>query len=162
MGRAPPTRIIAGMPIPPIAILAAVIGLLALIPTRRLYLAGWRGWAIVGYWLLLLALGLLIAELRGPARFLVPILVVAVLAPFVTARAGIDRLLGRVRAAGARDVTPRPAPPAQLPRNVTPPASAPRNVTPPDAGAEAAPRDPPSAGAGRDAPGAGPGKPGVR
>lgn len=143
------------MPVPPVAILAAVIGLLALIPTRRLYLAGWRGWALVGYWLLLLSLGLLIAELRGPTRFLVPILVVAVLAPFVTARAGIDRLLGRVRGVGARDVTPRSAPPAQLPRNVSPPASAPRNVTPPDADAEPAPRDPPGTGAGSGTTGAG-------
>lgn len=80
------------------------------------------------YFFVVLGMALLLAEIRGPARFLVPILVVAYLAPFVTARAGIDRLLGRGRSSGGptagaaddeggdRDEEPRPPP-----RNVTPP-----------------------------------------
>jgi hypothetical protein len=107
------------VPAPALLALAGALALLVLIPTRRLYLAGWRGWSLVGYFVLLLALGLLVAELRGPARFLVPILVIAYLAPFVTARAGVARLLrrgGRDDDPGGTESGPRPPP-----KDVTPP-----------------------------------------
>jgi hypothetical protein len=96
-----------------------VLAALVLIPTRRLYLAGWRGPMLWAYFVILVGLGLLIAELRAPARFLVPLLVIAYLAPFVTARAGIDRLLGRGGGPGG---------------SVGGRGDEPRNVTPPDAG----------------------------
>jgi hypothetical protein len=107
--------------VPPqaLAVLAIVLAALVLIPTRRLYLAGWRGPALWAYFVIVVGLGLLIAELRAPARFLVPILVVAYLAPFVTARAGIDRLLGRGGPGGSVGGGR---------------GDEPRNVTPPDAG----------------------------
>ncbi len=104
------------MPVPALLALTVVLGLLVLIPTRRLYLSGWRGPVLWGYFVLVLAMAVVIAEIRVPARFLIPILVVAYLAPFVTARAGLDRLLGR----GGRDGGPidegRPPP-----KDVTPP-----------------------------------------
>ncbi len=102
------------MPGPAYVALGLLLALLVLLPTRRLYLAGWsQGW-LATYYLIVLGLALLVAELRGPARFLVPILVVAYLAPFVTAREGLARLLG-----GPRAPTPpqRPTPP----KDVTPP-----------------------------------------
>lgn len=112
-----PTRIIASVPAQALLVLAGVLALLVLIPTRRLYLAGWRGWSLVGYFVLVLAMGLLVAEVRGPARFLVPMLVVAYLAPFVSARAGIARLLGRGGPdGGGIDDDTRPPP-----KDVTPP-----------------------------------------
>lgn len=77
-----------------------------LIPTRRLQLAGWTPRSLAAYYVTVVGLALLVAWLHGPTRFLVPILLIAYLAPFITARAGIDRLLGR----GGGD-----------PRNVTPP-----------------------------------------
>lgn len=101
------------MPTPAFLALAGVILLLVLIPTRRLQLAGWSPWALAAYYVAVAGLALLVAWFRGPARFLVPILLVVYLAPFVTARAGLDRLLGRGR------------PPAE-----------PRDVTPPNAGRE--------------------------
>lgn len=97
---------------PPLLILAlvGVIALLVLIPTRRLYLAGWSQRALVLYFLAMLGLGLLVAELRGPARFLVPILVIGYLAPFVVASEGMARLMGRQpRRPVVRDVTPPPS-----------------------------------------------------
>jgi hypothetical protein len=97
------------------ALLAIVLltGLLALVPTRRVQLAGWSQTAVAVYFVALWAGSVAIAWAPGTARFLVPIVLVVYLAPFVTLRAGVDRLLGR------------PRPPA------------PRNVTPPDGGDDA-------------------------
>lgn len=91
-------------------VLLALVGglaLLALIPARRLYRAGWPSGVILGYWVALILLGLLVAELRGPARFLVPILIVAYVAPFVTARESLARLFGADERPPMKDVTPR-------------------------------------------------------
>ena len=98
--------------------LGLLLALLALLPTRRLHLAHWPASWLATYYAGVLLLALLVAELRGPARFLVPVLVVAYLAPFVTVRDGLARLLGGL---------PR-RPPAP------PPGRPPKNVTPPDAG----------------------------
>lgn len=109
---------------PPVTIaLVGLIALLVLIPTRRLFLAGWRRDALTAYYLVVLVLGTLVAVVRGPATFLVPILLVAWLAPFVTLRDGIDRLLGRSGPAaggGDRDGVERPGGPRAV-KDVTPP-----------------------------------------
>lgn len=86
---------------PPLAFvfLIVVTALLVMIPTRRLFLAGWTPPSLTAYFLILVALALLVAEVRGPARYLVPILVIAYIAPFVTARDGIARLRGRISGA---------------------------------------------------------------
>lgn len=96
------------MPNPAFLALAGLIALLVLIPTRRLQIAGWSPRGLAAYYLAIVGLALLVAGVRGPVRFLVPILLIAYLAPFVTARAGLDRLLGRGNGEGG-------------PRNVTPP-----------------------------------------
>jgi hypothetical protein len=82
------------MPTPAILALTGILFLLFLIPTRRLQLAGWPARALGSYLGGMLLLGLVAAELRSPARFLVPILVIGYLAPFVTLRSGIERLRG--------------------------------------------------------------------
>lgn len=87
-------------------LLIVVIGLLVMIPTRRLFLAGWTPPALTTYFLAMLALGLFVAELRGPARYLIPILVLAYIAPFITARDGIGRI--RDRLGGRPPVSTRP------------------------------------------------------
>jgi hypothetical protein len=94
--------------------LLAVIGLLALIPTRRLFLAGWSSGALVAYFLTLVGLGLIVAELRAPARFLIPILVIVYIAPFVTARAGLARIFDRA-VGGRHSIVVRPIEPPSLP-----------------------------------------------
>ncbi len=103
--------------------LVAAVALLVLLPTRRLFLAGWTSGPLTGYFLAMILLGLLVAELRAPARYLIPILVLAYIAPFVTARAGIarlrDRMNGRIGgSAGAGPVDAAAGPPV---KNVTPP-----------------------------------------
>lgn len=97
---------------PTLLALGLVLALLVLLPTRRLYLAGWPTSWLATYYVVVLVLALLVAEVRGPARFLVPILVIAYLAPFVTVRDGLARLLGR---------PPSPPLPREPPKDVTPP-----------------------------------------
>jgi hypothetical protein len=110
---------------PGLLLVILVALLLAMLPVWRLRVAGWRPavlfWAWLGY-----AAALLVAiRLPGPSRFLLPILVVAFVAPFVAGPERLRRLLGR-RAPEARpviDVTPLPKPGLPDP---------PRDVTPPD------------------------------
>jgi hypothetical protein len=97
--------------------IAGLVALLVLLPTRRLHLAGWRREALTTYFASVWLLGTVVAAVASPARFLVPILLIAYLAPFVTPRAGLDRLFGR-----------GPASPPLEPER--PPV---KNVTPPDA-----------------------------
>ena len=108
---------------PSLALVALVvaIGLLVLIPTRRLFISGWSARALAIYFFGLVALGLLVAELRAPARFLIPLLVVAYIAPFVTARDGIRRLFGRPRTDARPVVRPSPRPSLPEPPVVVPP-----------------------------------------
>ncbi|MFM2106426.1 MAG: hypothetical protein RL338_1458 [Chloroflexota bacterium] len=78
-------------------LLALAISLTALYPVRRLAQAGWPPGRLALYWLGLVALGLLATELRGFSRPFLAAFLVAYVAPFVTLRAGIDRLLHRER-----------------------------------------------------------------
>ncbi|MEO7664100.1 MAG: hypothetical protein ABIV26_03175 [Candidatus Limnocylindrales bacterium] len=75
--------------------LAGFVAMLVLLPTRRLYLAGWRRDALAAYFGVVWALGIVVAVVPVPARFLLPVVLIAYLAPFVTLREGIDRLFGR-------------------------------------------------------------------
>jgi hypothetical protein len=95
---------------PGLLALVLVIGLLALIPTRRLARHGWTPGSLAAYFVGLWVLGAVTASAPGGARILVPLLLIAWLAPFVTWREGLDRLRGKS--------TPADPPP---PRNVTPP-----------------------------------------
>jgi hypothetical protein len=101
--------------------LAGLIALLVLLPTRRLYLAGLGRDGLLIYYVTVWLLGVAVAAFSSPARFLVPILIVAYLAPFVTLRDGLARLLGRPprgRGKAGAGRTPRDQPPM---KNVTPP-----------------------------------------
>lgn len=81
--------------------LVGLVALLVLIPTRRLQLAGWRRESLTTYFVAVWLLGAAVAAMPSPARFLIPLLLVAYLAPFVTLRDGLDRLLGRTGGGGA-------------------------------------------------------------
>lgn len=98
--------------------LGLVLGLLVLLPARRLQLAGLASRTIGTFALMLWALAILVAVSPGAMRILVPILLIAYLAPFVVAPERVGRVLRR----GG------PAQPARPPM---------KNVTPTD------PRDPP-------------------
>jgi hypothetical protein len=94
-----------------------VVGLLVLLPARRLQLAGLTGRAIGAYAVSLWLAGVLLAVRPVGARFLVPIVLLAYIAPFVAAPEVVGRVLRRGR---PRD------PPVDSSR---PPM---KNVTPPD------------------------------
>ena len=74
-----------------IGLLAVAIGLLVMIPTRRLFVAGFSSGVLTTYYAVTTGLGLLVAELRGPAKYLVPILVLAYVLPFIITRPGVSR-----------------------------------------------------------------------
>ncbi len=97
-----------------------VAGLVALLPVWRLRVAGWPTRWLVAAWV---AYTLLIfVAVRLPVlRLIIPILVLAFLAPFVAGPERVTRALaGRRPAPGVViDVTPRPAPGlAEPPRHV--------------------------------------------
>jgi hypothetical protein len=96
--------------IPPFILLATlVVGLLALAPARRLYLAGRSPGIIASYFTCLWLLGVLVALAPRLARLVVPILVVLYIVPFLDWRAGLQRMLGRPREVRPpmKNVTPR-------------------------------------------------------
>lgn len=95
--------------------IAGLVAFLVLAPTRRLHLSGWGREAVTTYFVSAWLLGMAVAVLPIPTRFLVPVLLVAYLAPFLTIRAGLGRLFGRPEA-------PPPVEPKRPPmKDVTPP-----------------------------------------
>ena len=100
---------------PLLLVILIVAGLLAMIPVWRLRVAGWpRRWLVVAW--LVYAVSIF-AAVRAPvaSRFLLPILVLAYVAPFVAGPERLTRVL-RGRTAPPRpiiNVTPHP--PTSLP-----------------------------------------------
>lgn len=100
------------LPAPWLLAVALVLGLVVLLPARRLQLAGLSGGAIGLYAVFVWLLGFALVIRPGATRFLVPILIITYIAPFV---AGPERI-ARVARRGRRG--PPPPPPI---KNVTPP-----------------------------------------
>jgi hypothetical protein len=93
---------------PLLILIVIVAALIALIPVWRLRLAGWPPrWLLVAW--VVYAVGIF-AAVRAPAasRFLLPILVLAFVAPFVAGPERLTRVLrGRVEPRPVINVTPR-------------------------------------------------------
>jgi hypothetical protein len=109
-------------------LIALIAGLLALLPVWRLHRAGWPTGSLLTAWLLY-SLGIFVGmRFPGPFRLLLPIIIVAYVAPFVAGPERLARVLrGRQPDRGVIiDVTPRPAPGLPEP----PPPATPRGVTP--------------------------------
>jgi hypothetical protein len=102
-----------------VVLLLIVAALVIAVPVRRLVHDGRSTTTIVAYVVLLVALAVGVTELRPLARYLLPALGVVYIVPFITWRAGLDRLLGRRRSTirvtrveptaveAPRDATPR-------------------------------------------------------
>ena len=99
------------LPAPWLLALALVIGLIVLIPARRLQHAGLSRVAIGSYVAFLWGLGMFVAIRPIGIRFLLPILLIVYLAPFVAAPDRVARAVSRRR-------RPDDRPPM---KNVTPP-----------------------------------------
>lgn len=101
---------------PQLLALGLALGMIVLLPARRLHLAGLSG-SSIGLYALGLWLGAFLVALRpGMTRFLIPILLIAYIAPFVAAPERVARVLRR---GGRRDPPPPPI------KDVTPPGQRP-------------------------------------
>jgi hypothetical protein len=76
---------------PALLALALVLFVILLAPTGRLRRSGWPVEAASTYLVVMILLGILAAEQPAAGRFLLPILILAYLTPFVLARLGFDR-----------------------------------------------------------------------
>ena len=106
------------MPPPWILAVALVLALIILVPARRLQLAGLASRTIGLYAIGLWSLAMLLAIRPGATRFLIPILLVAYIAPFVAAPDAVSRFLRRGRGGPGPDDHLGPRPPM---KDVTPP-----------------------------------------
>jgi hypothetical protein len=102
------------LPAPALLAIGLVLALVVLIPARRLQLAGFRSRSIGLYAACLWGLAFLLAIRPAATRFLIPILIVAYIAPFVVAPDRLSRIVRRGR------IGP-PNPPKPPMKNVTPP-----------------------------------------
>jgi hypothetical protein len=102
------------LPPPALRAIALVIALIILLPARRLQLAGLSRRAIGLYAISLWGLAMVLAIRPLATRFLIPILLVMYLAPFVVAPGRVAGIVRRTR--GRHDDPPRPPM-----KNVTPP-----------------------------------------
>lgn len=95
--------------------LALVLGLLVLVPARRLREAGLTRGSVGIYIALLWGIAMLVAIRPGATRLLIPLLLLGYLAPFIASPDLLGRLLGRRPRPDARppikDVTPPDPPP---------------------------------------------------
>ena len=108
------------LPAPALLAVGLILGLIILLPARRLQLAGFRGRAIGLYAACLWALAFFLAMRPVAARFLIPILLIAYLAPFVAGPERLSRIVQRRpgRGGGPGATSEPPKPPI---KNVTPP-----------------------------------------
>jgi hypothetical protein len=99
---------IGAMP-PAIVAMLLLVMLVALIPVRRLSVAGWSTGSLFSAWVLY-SVGLFVGlRLPGVARFVLPVLIIAFVLPFVAGPERLTRLFGR-RRPHVINVTPPPAP----------------------------------------------------
>ena len=102
------------LPAPGLLAIGILLGLVVLLPAKRLQLGGVSSRLIGLYAICLWVLAFFLVVRPVAARFLVPILIIAYVAPFVVAP-------GRVAAIMRRGPGPRRDPPAPPMKNVTPP-----------------------------------------
>ena len=92
----------------PLLLLATIVAaLIALIPVWRLQRAGWSQRSLTIIWLVLSGALVLVLTAPSVGRLLVPLLVLAFLAPFVTSPERLLQLIRREPRGIVIDVTPR-------------------------------------------------------
>jgi hypothetical protein len=109
---------------PLLLVMLLLAALVALIPVWRLRIAGWRPRWLIAAWLGYALTIFLLVRFPGPTRFLLPILVLAYVAPFVAGPERLTRLFGRSPDEPRPIINVTPHPPAGLPP--------PRDAEPPD------------------------------
>ncbi len=110
------------LPAPALLAVGLVIGLIILLPARRLQLAGFSRRSIALYAICLWALAFFMAVRPLAARFLIPILLIAYLAPFVVAPGRLSGIVTRGKGQGGPGGPGSAGDPRQPQiKNVTPP-----------------------------------------
>jgi hypothetical protein len=109
------------LPAPGLLLIGLALGLIILLPARRLQLAGFSGRAIGLYAVCLWGPAFFLAVRPFAARFLVPILLVAYLAPFVVPPGRLSGIVSRGRGRGRGGPGAAGDPPKPQIKNVTPP-----------------------------------------
>jgi hypothetical protein len=111
------------LPAPWLLALGLVVALLVLLPARRLQLAGLTSVAVGTYAVILWLFAMFVAIRPIGARFVVPILILAYLAPFVAAPDRVGRFLtrGRGGSGGRRGRRDGPGADGRPVKDVTPP-----------------------------------------
>jgi hypothetical protein len=94
------------VPAPWLLALGLVLALIILIPARRLQLAGFSSRVIGAYVLALWLVAMVVAIRPIAARIMIPILLVAYLAPFVAAPDRVGRFLTRGKGGPGSDGRP--------------------------------------------------------
>jgi hypothetical protein len=100
---------------PPLLLLSILVAcLLALLPVWRLKVAGWpTGW-LVGAWLTYTVMILAVLRIGPAVRFLVPVIVLAYIAPFVAGPERLTRVLAGRKPPPRPIINVTPAPPPGL------------------------------------------------
>ncbi len=80
----------------PLFLVAVAAFALALVPTRRLFLSGWKPAPLAFYLGLLIALGVAAVFVRAGIRVVVPILLVLYVLPFIGAPGIVPRTIARI------------------------------------------------------------------
>jgi hypothetical protein len=106
------------VPAPWFIALALGVAFLVLLPARRLQLGGLSARAIGTYAVFVWLLGMAVLVRPGMTRFLIPMLILAYIAPFVAGPDRIARFSRMTRRGGGDDQSAPPRPPI---KNVTPP-----------------------------------------
>lgn len=129
---------------PALLLALLVAGLLALLPVWRLHVAGWPPRSLFTAWVVYAVAIIVALRFPGAGRILVPILVLAYVAPFVAGPERLSRLLRNPRPAPGVviDVTPRPAPELPKPPGIDPVAERARDGEAPSADPGASTADP--------------------
>ena len=110
------------LPAPALLAVGLIIGLIILLPARRLQLAGFSRRSIALYAICLWALAFFMAVRPFAARFLIPILLIAYLAPFVVAPGRLSGIVTRGKGRGGPGGPGSAGDPRQPQiKNVTPP-----------------------------------------
>ena len=105
---------------PALLAMLLLVMLAALLPVRRLSAAGWSAGALFTAWVIY-ALGLFVGlRLPGLARFVLPVMILAFVLPFVAGPERLTRLFGGRRARPVINVTPPPTPGLGEPKQAPP------------------------------------------
>ena len=132
--------------LPALILVLLLAGLLALVPVWRLRTASWPPAWLFASWVMYGVLILVVMRFAGVTRFVLPILVVAYIAPFVVGPERLSRLVPKRQEPERTVIDVTPPAPDGLPDPGVPAAAPPVNATRPRRTGRGLRADPPGVG----------------